>query len=207
MPDCSSNALSVDPSRIDAAVAVLRRGGLVVYPTETLYGLGADALASQALERLVAVKGREVGKPISVLVDGEAMLHTLVAEVSPRARRLIEEFWPGPLTLVLPAKSGVPEILTGGSGWIGARVSSHSVATELVRALGRPVTTPSANPAAQTPPRSICLAYQYFGGEVECYLDAGDLPGEPPSTVARVEGDVVRVLRQGAVAAEALDNK
>ena len=189
--------------QIQRAVAILRGGGLVVYPTETLYGLGADALKAQALERLAQVKGRETGKPISVLVSDESMLATLVTDVPPMARQLMRRFWPGPLTIVFSARSEVSALLTGGSGGIGVRVSSHPLAGALVKALGRPLTTPSANPAGLSPPVTIEAARNYFGDAVDEYVDGGRLPGEPASTVVDVR-EGIRVVREGAVSSTAL---
>jgi L-threonylcarbamoyladenylate synthase len=199
----SSSANRPETPAIAAAADALRHGGVVVYPTETLYGLGVDATNPTALARLVALKGREPGKPISVLVADETMLSELAAELSPLARRLVRRFWPGPLTLVLPAHAGVSDLLTGGTGTIGVRVSSHPVATALVVALGRPVTSPSANPAGCTPPVTVDDARGYFGTTVDAYLDAGRLPGEPASTVVDVR-DGLRVVREGAVPAALL---
>ena len=199
----SSSADRPETRAVAAAADVLRRGGVVVYPTETLYGLGVDATNPTALACLVALKGREPGKPISVLVADETMLSVLVAEVSPLARRLVRRFWPGPLTLVLPARPGVSDLLTGGTGSIGVRVSSHPVATALVVAVGRPVTTPSANPAGGVPPVTVEDARRYFGTTVDAYLDGGRLPGEPASTVVDVR-DGLHVVREGAVAAAVL---
>jgi L-threonylcarbamoyladenylate synthase len=188
-----------DRARLAPALRALVRGRLVVYPTETLYGLGADALDDAALQRLVALKGREAGKPIAVLVSDERMLEMVVAEVSPLARRLMQRFWPGPLTLVLAARSSVSNLLTGGSGGIGVRVSSHPLAIALVRALGRPLTAPSANPAGRPGAVTIAAARAYFGDGVAAYLDAGQLAGEPASTVVDMR-QRPRPLREGAVA-------
>ena len=199
----NSSADLPETRAIAGAADVLRRGGVVVYPTETLYGLGVDATNPQALARLVALKGREAGKPISVLVADQTMLSELADEVSPLARRLVRRFWPGPLTLVLPARAGVSELLTGGTGTIGVRVSSHPVATALVAAVGRPVTSPSANPAGCAPPVTVDDARTYFGTTVDAYLDGGRLPGEPASTVVDVR-DGLRVVREGAVSAAVL---
>ena len=189
-------------SAIDAAAATLARGGLVVFPTETLYGLGADASNPAALQHLVDLKGREAGKPILVLISDIAMLNTLVTEIPPLAARLMRRFWPGPLTLVLPAQPSVSEILTGGGDGIGVRLSSHPIATALVRALGRPVTAPSANPAGQPAPVELQQARAYFGDRVDDYLDGGRLHGAP-STVADVRGEL-QVIREGAIAMEDL---
>lgn len=205
MPDCSSNDARPEGEPLAGAVAALRRRDLIVYPTETLYGLGADALDEEALARLIALKGREPGKPISVLVSDLAMLRTLVDEIPPRALRLIERGWPGPLTLVLPAAPTVSLSLTGGSGTIGARISSAAIATELVRRFGRPITSPSANPAGGIPPTVVSQARSYFGDRVAAYVDGGPLPGEPPSTVLAVEGDQLRLIRPGVISLEDLE--
>ena len=187
----------------EAAVAALAAGELVVFPTETVYGLGADALSEDAVARLVAVRGREPEKPILVLVAGLAMAETVAAEIPPPARRLAERFWPGPLTLVLAARDRLPAALTAGSGTIGVRVPGHPVAAALVTGLGRPVTAPSANPPRGTPPRRVEEARATFGAGVAVYLDGGELPGGA-STVAMLEEGRVRVLRTGPVSEQAL---
>lgn len=177
----------------------------MVYPTETLYGLGVDVLNPAALERLLQLKVREAGKPVSVLVGDRRMLDDLVADVSSEAEALIERFWPGPLTLVFAARDDVPLGLTGGSGTIGARISSDPTARALTMALGRPLTAPSANPAGMKPPMRIEEARAYFGDAIDFYLDGGDLPGEPASTVVDVRQGL-RLLRAGAIDFEEILN-
>jgi L-threonylcarbamoyladenylate synthase len=184
-------------------VAALAAGGLIVFPTETLYGIGADARSAAAVARLVRVRGRDEGKPILLLVRDLAMAATVAADVPPAARRLAARFWPGPLTLVLPARDDLPAALTAGTGTIGVRAPGHAVAAALVEGLGGPVTAPSANPPGAAPSRRVAEARAYFGDAVAVYVDGGELPGGV-STVAAVEGDRVRVLRAGAVAEAAL---
>jgi L-threonylcarbamoyladenylate synthase len=169
-----------------------------VFPTEALYGLGADAGSADAVERLVAVRGREEGKPILVLVADLEMASVVAASVPAVAGRLAARFWPGPLTLVLPAREGLPAGLTAGTGTVGVRVPGSDVALALVRGLGRPVTAPSANPPGMVPPRSLDEARSYFADRVDVYLDGGVLPGGA-STVAAVDGSDVRVLRAGPI--------
>ena len=181
----------------------LARGKLVVFPTETLYGLGADARSDAAVERLVAVRGREAGKPILVLVRDVAMAETVAAEMPEGARRLAARFWPGPLTLVLRARPGLSAALTAGSGTIGVRAPGHPAAAAIVDGLGGPVTAPSANPPGGPPPRRLDEARGYFGDRVDVYVDGGELPGGG-STVASVDGDELRVLRAGVVSEAAL---
>jgi L-threonylcarbamoyladenylate synthase len=202
MPGCSNNGSAHQSRQIEEAARLLARGGLVVYPTETLYGLGADACNAAALCRLIDVKGREPGKPIAILISDLAMLDQLAAEVPPLAQALMRRFWPGPLTIVLRARDTVSPLLTGGGG-IGVRLSSHPLATALVCALSHPVTAPSANPAGRPAPRLVEQARAYFGERVDYYLDAGPLPGEPASTVVDARAGL-RMLRDGAIAAEDL---
>jgi L-threonylcarbamoyladenylate synthase len=174
-----------------------------VFPTETVYGLGADARSPAAVARLVALRGRDEGKPILVLVADLAMAATVAADVPPAAHRLAARFWPGPLTLVLPACAGLPAPLTAGTGTIGVRVSGHATAAALVAGLGGPVTAPSANPPGEPPPRRVDEARAYFGDAVATYVDGGTLAGGA-STVAAIEADGVRVLRRGPVSEAAL---
>ena len=185
-------------------MAALAAGRLVVFPTESFYGFGADATSAAAVERLVAVRGREPGKPILVLTCDLAMAASIVRAVPESARRLAARFWPGPLTLVLPARDDLPAPLTAGTGTIGVRVPGHPVARALVEALGRPVTAPSANPPGAPPPRTLADARAYFGDDVAVYVDGGVLPGGA-STVAAVDDDGVRVLREGPVSRRDLD--
>jgi L-threonylcarbamoyladenylate synthase len=168
-----------------------------------VYGLGADARSAAAVDRLVAVRGREEGKPILVLVADLEMAGTVASDIPAPARRLARRFWPGPLTLVVPARPGLPSPLTAGGGTIGVRAPGHPAAAALVAGLGAPVTAPSANPPGAVPPRRIDEARAYFGDRVDVYVDGGELPGGA-STVAEVAGGRVRVLRPGPVSEAAL---
>ena len=174
-----------------------------MFPTETVYGLAADARSTAAVERLVAVRGREPGKPILVLVADASMAETVAAEFPAPARRLAARFWPGPLTLVLPARDKLPAPITAGTDTVGVRVPGHPVARALAAGLGRPVTAPSANPPGAEPPRTLAAARAYFGERVAVYLDGDELSGGA-STVAAVDATGVRVLRAGAIAESAL---
>lgn len=189
---------------IGHAVAALQRGEVIVFPTETLYGLGADALNSAAVDKVFQLKGRDPGNPIPVLVASRDMLDSLVVAVSPLAARLMEEFWPGPLTLVLPARKGAPPPLLNPSGSIGVRISSQSIATELVRTLGRPLTATSANPTGHPPARTIEQARHYFDGSIKKFIDGGELTAEIGSTVAEIIGDTIRIIRQGEIPSDEL---
>jgi L-threonylcarbamoyladenylate synthase len=169
---------------------------VVAYPTETFYGLGVDAFSEAALERLRALKGRGE-KAISVLIDGDAMLARLCAEVPPLAAELMRRHWPGALTIALPARPGLPAALVS-DGFVAVRQSPHPLARAMVTHFGGPVTTTSANRAGE-PPATTGAAVTAALGDGCHLLDGGATTGGAPSTLVRVRGDAVEVLRRGAV--------
>jgi len=195
--------IRVDPAEPAAAAlvegaATLRAGGVVAFPTETFYGLGAAALDRRAVRRVFELKGRPETKPVLVLVASLEMAGT-VALVSARARALAARHWPGALTLVLPARRHVPDEVTAGTATIGVRISPHPVARGLVQALGAPLTAPSANPSGVAPPSAATGVLTHFDGRIELVLDGGPTPGGAASTVLDLTVEPPRVLRQGAV--------
>ncbi len=181
------------------AATVLLTGGLVAFPTETFYGLGANALDPAAVRRVFLAKGRPEPKPVLVLVDSVEMAESLVKEIPPRARDLMAKYWPGPLTLVFKATGSVPEELTAGTGTIGIRLSRHPVAFELVHAAGVPVTAPSANLSGAEPPTTAADVNRTLSGKIELILDGGATTGGLPSTILDVTVTPPRVLRHGAL--------
>lgn len=187
------------PRALDRAARVLAAGGVVAFPTETFYGLGAAALDGAAVRRVFALKGRPESRPVLVLVDSVAMVERLAAAVPGAACALMARHWPGPLTLVLAARPEVPGEVTAGTGTVGVRLSSHPVATGLVRRLGAPVTAPSANPSGAPPATTAAEVVRYFGPSLPLVLDGGSTPGGLPSTVVDATVSPPRVLRQGAV--------
>lgn len=193
-----------DGVALEVAIAALRTDAAVVYPTETFYGLGARALSPSAVAALATLKGRDAGKPIALIVQDTTMLARVVSRVPAPALRLIVRYWPGPLTLVLPARADLPPALTGGSGWIGVRVSSHPLAQALVAALDEPLTATSANPGGASPAVDIVTARGYFGSTVAAYVDGGTLAGGLGSTVLRVADAAAYVIRRGATPLEEL---
>lgn len=182
---------------IEQAVAALRAGEVVALPTESSYGLAVDARSEPALARLFALKAREAGKPPPLLVASEEMARTLAVRVPERARALIDRFWPGPLTLVLPANDGLPEAIVS-QGGVGMRRSPHPIADGLVRAFGGPITATSCNLAGQPPAFTADEARAIFGGAVK--ILEGDAGRGAPSTVVRISDDgALTVLRAGAI--------
>jgi L-threonylcarbamoyladenylate synthase len=189
-------------ARIAAAAAVLRRGGLVAYPTETLYGLGALAADGAAVARLVSAKGRAEGKPLPLLA-GELAQVEAVARLGPLARRLAAAFWPGPLTLVVPAAAGLHPALGGGT--VGIRLTSHPVAAALARASGGALVATSANLAGGAPVARAEELDPRLVARLDLVLDGGPAPGGPPSTVVAVEGERLTLLRAGAIPFQAVE--
>ena len=183
---------------VEEAAAAIRRGEIVAFPTETYYGLAVDACNEAALERLFALKGRSAEKASALLVADLAMFAGLCASVPERARSLAADHWPGPLTIALPARPGLPAGIVS-DGFVAARASSHPMAAALVAAVGGPITATSANPAGAASPRSAAEVAAHFPGKPILLLDGGPTPGGPPSTVVRVRGGVVEILRQGAI--------
>jgi L-threonylcarbamoyladenylate synthase len=186
------------------AVAALKRGDVIVFPTETLYGLGADALNFAAVEKVFQLKGRDPNNPFPVLVSDHAMLNSLVADISPLAEKLIAHFWPGPLTLVLPARGDIPTPLVNSTGGIGVRISSQPIANEIVRMLGRPLTATSANPSGQPGAQTVEQARNYFSGKIEIFVDGDKLNSKTGSTVAAVTENKIKIIRAGAIGKDAL---
>jgi len=182
---------------IDSAVAIMKAGGLVAFPTESFYGLGADALNARAVERVFEVKGRPESKPLLVLVGSIAMVEDLVVAIPAGARELMRRHWPGPLTLVLAAGARVPDALTAGSGTVGVRMPGHPIALGLVQAARFPVTAPSANPSGEPPATTAAAVEQYFGDRVELVLDGGATAGGTGSTIADCTSWPPRILRRG----------
>lgn len=193
------DASAPDLGAMREAARVLRGGGLVAFPTETFYGLGAAGLHANGVRRVFEAKGRPASMPLLLLVDSRAMAASVVAEIPPRAVELMDRHWPGPLTLVLRAAPQVPAAVTAGTGTVGVRVPAHAVARALVRALGEPVTAPSANRTGGAPPVTAAEVLAQLGDALDLILDAGATPGGAPSTVLDVTVDPPRVIRQGAV--------
>ncbi len=188
----------------DDALAALARGEVIVFPTETLYGLGADALNSRAVDKVFQLKGRDLNNPIPVLVADLAMVEMLVAAIPATAKALMDHFWPGPLTLVLPARSDGPKPLVNAKGGIGIRISSQPIATQLVARLGRPLTATSSNPAGKEPARTIDEARSYFADTVGIFIDGGRLESKTGSTVVELLNSKIRIIREGEISAAAL---
>lgn len=202
---------TVDPAQLETpgaqadleqAAEILRAGGLVALPTETVYGLGANALDRRAVERIFAAKQRPAWDPIIVHIASEEMLATLVTDIPETARKLIAAFWPGPLTLLLPRSAAVPDAVTAGRPLVGVRMPAHSVALALIRAANLPIAAPSANRFGHTSPTTAAHVLADLDGRIDAVLDAGPAAHGVESTVLDPCRTPMLIYRPGAVTAE-----
>jgi len=193
-----------DTGVVQEAAAVLRSGGVIVYPTETLYGLGADARNPEAVRRVFEIKKRPPDRAVTVILGSEDMLDEVVSSVPELARELTDVFWPGPLTLVLPARSDLPKLLLAGGTTIGVRVPGDYLCRALSKELGGPITATSANISGGPDLIDPGDIERVLGGEVDLLIDAGPARSRVPSTVALVTDRSVRVLREGRIRVEEL---
>jgi L-threonylcarbamoyladenylate synthase len=186
---------------VERAVAVLRRGGLVAFPTETVYGLGADAANDAAVTKIYRAKGRPAGHPLIVHIGAAAHLARWARDVPESARKLAERFWPGPLTLVLKRSPEVHDLVTGGQDTIGLRVPGHPLALELLRAFGGGIAAPSANKFGRISPTSAEHVHRDLGDEVDFILDGGPCEVGIESTIVDLSRGYPVLLRPGRVGA------
>jgi L-threonylcarbamoyladenylate synthase len=190
------------PGWLDRARAVLDAGGLVIFPTDTVYGLGCRVEFPDAIERLFEVKGRPVQKAIPVLLGDVAQIERVCNPIPESAYRLVERFWPGALTIVLPRSPELPEAL-GPLATVGVRMPDHPVALELLRKIG-PMAATSANRSGAIETRTAQEAWLALGHEVELTIDGGETPGGVPSTVVDLTKPEHPILREGPIPAEAV---
>jgi L-threonylcarbamoyladenylate synthase len=196
--------LKIDPGKPDEeklaeAIRILREGGVVAFPTETFYGLGADARNETAVERIFRIKGRDFHNPIALIVAEEKDVIPLVEEIPAAAILLMQTFWPGPLTLIFRAAPPVSSRLTGGTGKIGIRVSSHPVARFLAAGLAGPLTATSANPSGGPECSSADAVIRALGDLPDAVIDGGTTPGGAGSTILDVTFFPPRILREGVI--------
>jgi len=192
------------PDAIAQAAGILRRGGLVAFPTETVYGLGADARNPEAVARVFRAKGRPADHPLIVHLADSGEIAQWAREVPAVAWQLAERFWPGPLTLILKRSPDVPAAVTGGQDTVGLRVPNHPVALALLRAFGGGIAAPSANRFGRVSPTSAAHVIAEFGDAVEWVIDGGSCRVGLESTILDLSGEQPRMLRPGAVTSEAL---
>ena len=193
------NPLAPDPDVLERAGAVLRAGGLVAYPTETVYGLAASAFVVDSVIRVFDAKQRPFSQALPVQIADVSEVETLARSVSPSARRLLADFFPGPLTLVFWRQPSVSLTVTGGTNTIGLRMPDHAVSLGVLRAFGAPLVCPSANLTGRRAPMSARDVLEDLDGAIDLVLDGGETADRTPSTVLDLTTDPARLLREGKI--------
>jgi L-threonylcarbamoyladenylate synthase len=192
------DAASLSNGGLEKILSFLRAGGVIAFPTDTAYGLGADPFQEEAVQRIFEVKGRPETKPILLLVNSIAMAES-IASLSERAVEVAERFWPGPLTMVVPARSTVPGIVTAGTGTIGIRWPDAAFARRLIDAFERPITATSANRTGMPSAVTVAEIREQFQDSIDLIVDGGTLPTRGGSTLLDLTEIPARLLREGPI--------
>ncbi len=190
---------------IHKAAKALQQGDVVAFPTETVYGLGANALDATAVAKIFEIKQRPFFDPLIVHVDSYEMVKEIVAIVPYIAERCIKAFWPGPLTLVLPKNTIIPQIVTAGLDTVAVRMPQHEIAKKLIQISGVPIAAPSANPFGYLSPTTADHVASQLGDKVEIILDGGQCPVGVESTIIKIENESITVLRHGGIPIEEIE--
>jgi len=196
-----TEVLKPDEEGLKKAVEVIKRGGVIVYPTETFYGIGADPRNEEAIERIFQIKGRKKDMPILLIIGKKDMLYNLVKEVPDVANSLMNRFWPGPLTIIFQASKNVSPILHAGKGKIGIRLSGNPISRKISELSGIPITGTSANRSGMPPCRTVKEILSELKG-IDLILDAGMIESQLPSTVIDVTEKPAKIIREGIISKE-----
>ncbi len=188
-----------DLSKFQAAANIILKDGVIGYPTETVYGLGANALSDTAVEKIFKLKGREKNKPILIIAAELDQVKKLVVSFPRKAEILAKTFWPGPLTMVLEASAQLSKFLLGGGNRIGIRIPGNQICLELLRQCGVPITSTSANISGQKNPISAIEVFENFGDKLDLIIDGGVSSSAIPSTIIGFEHNQVNLIRKGAI--------
>lgn len=191
---------------LEKASVILRKGGVIAYPTETFYGLGVKYDDVAALKKLYGIKYRSWNKALPLIIGEKGELDLIASSITDTAEKLAKRFWPGPLTLLLPAKPDISEFLTAKTGKIAVRIPGASFALALARSLAFPITATSANISGMPPADTADDVIRYFGDALDLIIDCGKTPGGRPSTIVDASGQKIRFLRAGAISIEDVFN-
>ena len=190
---------------IQTAAKILQEGGLVAFPTETVYGLGGNGLDSEACKKIYIAKGRPSDNPLILHISEFEELNPIVREISPAAQKLMDAFWPGPLTMVFPKSEIVPDQATGGLDTVAVRFPNHPVARAIIKAAGLPIAAPSANSSGKPSPTRASHVEFDLNGKIDMIVDGGAAEWGLESTIVDVSGEVPMILRPGAVTKEMME--
>jgi L-threonylcarbamoyladenylate synthase len=202
--DMKTRVFKVSPDviaadKLEEIAGILQEDGVIVYPTETFYGLGANGYSTKAVKKVYRLKKREPVKPISIVISDLSMLHQITSGDLLTLQPLVAEFWPGPLTLIFRASSAIPDVLLGKNKTVGVRLTAHPWVRALVRQTRFPITATSANISGEAPISNPDRAKELFEGSVDIIVDGGETKGSLPSTVVDLSGKAPRLVREGAI--------
>lgn len=191
---------------LEKAGELIKQGKIVVFPTETVYGIGTNGLDSQAVKKLYEVKQRPLNKPISLLVSNMEMVHTIARDITEVEYKIMEKFFPGPLTIILKKKDIVPDIVTAGQDTVGIRMPSGEIARKIVEIAGVPIAAPSANITGEPSGTNLQEIKGQFEGKADFFIDGGTSELGLASTIVQVVGGKTQILRQGSITLEQINN-
>ncbi len=191
--------ISNDYEKLKKPAQILKSGGIVVFPTETVYGIGVNSLDKTAIEKLYTVKNRPVNKPISLLISNIEMIENVAEDITPEEYALMKAFMPGPLTIILKKKDNISNLLTANTNTIGVRMPANKIALNLINYAGMPIATPSANISGKQSGRNIETIMKDFGNNVDVYIDGGESKLGLASTVVQIVNGIPNILRQGSI--------
>lgn len=193
-------------TKLGKPAKIIKNGGLVIFPTETVYGIGTNGLDKNAIKKLYSVKQRPLNKPISLLVNNINMIETVAKNITDLEYALIQKFFPGPLTIILEKKEIVPDILTAGSNTIGIRMPANNIALKLIDYAGVPIATPSANISGKPSGTNVEDIMKDFNTKVDCFIDDGPSKIGLASTIVKVIDGQIHILRQGSISKKDIDS-
>lgn len=184
---------------LDQCIKALKKGEIVAYPTETFYGLGVKFDSEDSLERLYEIKQRPKEKAMPLIIGNKGLISLVAKSVNPKAIQLMDRFWPGPLTLILPAKKNISSYITAGTGKVAVRIPGESFALYLAKIAKFPITATSANISGMPPAKDVEAVISYFGDRIDLLVDGGPTLGGLPSTIVDVTGEKIKIMREGAI--------
>lgn len=189
----------INPKELKEAAEIIKQGGIVVFPTETVYGIGTNGLNESAIRKLFEVKNRPLNKPISLLVSDIEMIKEYTTNITDLEYKIIEKFFPGPLTIVLKKKNSIPNILTSQGTTVGIRMPDSEIARKLIDLVGVPIATSSANISGNASEIDVQSVIEDLGEKVDCYIDGGKSKIGMGSTVIEVVNNEIKILREGSI--------
>lgn len=194
-----------DFTKLEEPAKIIRDGGIVIFPTETVYGIGANVLNAEAVKKIYEIKKRPLSKPINLLVNSIEMIEKVAKDITPLEYAIIKEFFPGPLTIILQKKDVVPDIVTANGTTVGIRMPANEIALELIKKAGVPLATSSANISDKPSKTNIKDVMSDFSEEVDCCIDGGESKIGIASTIVQVINGVPHILRQGTITEEQIN--